>query len=80
MIKRLDIMKKLSIISAILLGMFVFTSCENCQSCRQVTYDEEGSVYSDSNTPQEYCDDELTTIEEEEPVEVGGMSNEWVCE
>ncbi len=56
---------------------------EECKTCKAVTYEKETdgswSEISSGNST-EYCEDELTKIEDEEPVIVGDEKTEWVCE
>lgn len=74
-------MKKILLsLTIITTGLLTVVSCDDCQNCRQVTYDSDGSIYSDSGTPTEYCGEELAAVEGEEPTTVGDLTNEWVCE
>ncbi|MBI4645210.1 MAG: hypothetical protein HY738_01125 [Bacteroidia bacterium] len=72
--------KRLLIFVLTVLFAGMFFSCEDCKECRQVSKNPDGSIYSDTDTPEEYCGEELTAKENEEPATVGDLTNEWVCE
>ena len=76
-------MKKITLLSlAIILGMFVFTSClkEKCKSCKAVaTLNSDGSVYATGSASQ-YCGTSLENVENEAPVNDGTITTKWVCE
>ena len=76
-------MKRLIIIlSVVFIGAIVMSSCEedDCKMCREVTYNSDGTVFEDNNTPEEYCETELDEIEDQEPVTIGDLTTRWVCE
>jgi len=68
------------------LGVFIFLSfsCggeqeEVCMSCRQVTYDNSGIVINETN-PKQYCGQDLTDIENLDPVVTDSTETKWECE
>ena len=81
-------MKKLAIIlsMAVVVG-FGFSGCEDdesegdgCKYCKIVTYHPDGTVTY--GTPEEFCNDDLSDIEAEEPVvdPETGKRTVWECE
>lgn len=60
----------------------MFSSCEelfeDCQICRQVTY--EGGVVVSERQESEYCGTELATILATPPVTVGNTTTRWECD
>lgn len=68
------------------LGVFCFLSfsCggeqeEVCMNCKQVTYDNLGNVISET-TAKEFCGQDLTDIENLDPVVTDSTETKWECE
>jgi len=74
--------KVLTIIIIGLLFVFVSTSCEpdeKCKNCKTVTYDANDNIISQTALV-EYCGDELEDKENEPSVIVGGEKTQYECE
>lgn len=67
-------------ISIIFVAGLFFQSCEleDCANCKQIKTDTDGiETILETVTA---CDDELTELENEPPVTIGGVTTKWVCE
>ncbi len=74
--------KVLTIIIIGLLFVFVSTSCEpdeKCKNCKTVTYDANGNIINETALV-EYCGVDLENIENEAPIVVGGEKTQYECE
>jgi len=74
-------MKKFSfILIAFLFVSAITVSCtEDCKNCKTRTTNNSTSQVTDG-TATEYCDEDLETVENEEPTTVGDNTTVWVCE
>ncbi|MFC2111385.1 hypothetical protein ACFLQ5_02925 [Bacteroidota bacterium] len=76
-------MKKINLVISFGVLLFLSYACggeqeENCMNCRQVTYDSAGNVISET-TPNQFCGQNLTDIENTDPIVTDSTETKWVC-
>jgi len=75
-------MKKFTIIAlSILLTAFIWTACKkDCKNCKTVTTDNTTGAVQQTGSSSQYCDTQLDSKENAEPVNDGSTTTKWVCE
>ncbi|MBU0487260.1 MAG: hypothetical protein KKA07_07695 [Bacteroidetes bacterium] len=72
-------MKRIFAALFLLSVVFIMPSCEDCRECHVVTVDENGNIISEGQD-NEFCAQDLSDVEDEEPVTVGGNTTRWECD
>ncbi len=77
-------MKKIKLVISFGVILFLSYACggeqeETCMDCRQVTYDKTGNILNEE-TPNQYCGQNLTDIENKAPIVTDSTEIKWVCE
>jgi hypothetical protein len=79
--KKIRIMKKFYsiLVAVIFISAFTVSCAEDCKNCKTRTTNSSTSEVVEG-TASEYCDEDLETVENEEPTTVGDVTSTWVCE
>ena len=75
-------MKKFTIIAlSVFVIAFVFNACKkDCKSCKSVTTDNVSGSVQQTGSSAQYCNTDLDSKENAEPVNDGSTTTKWVCE